>query len=159
MKEYTEKELMQKAEAYCAAAERCPSDVEDKLKGWGAAAEVGVRIMAHLLEERYLDTVRFCRFFVRDKYRFNHWGRMKIIQALRMKRLSEKEIETGLEEIDPEEYDGILKNLLEKKAKEVKAASGYERNAKLLRFAAGRGFTMDEIMKHLTLAETDEHME
>lgn len=159
MKEYTEKELMQKAEAYCAAAERCPSDVEGKLKGWGAAAEVGARIMAHLLEERYLDTVRFCRFFVRDKYRFNHWGRMKIIQALRMKHLSEKEIETGLEEIDPEEYDGILKNLLEKKAKEVKAASGYERNAKLLRFAAGRGFTMDEIMKHLTLAETDEHME
>lgn len=159
MKEYTEKELMQKAEAYCAAAERCPSDVEGKLKGWGAVAEVGARIMAHLLEERYLDTVRFCRFFVRDKYRFNHWGRMKIIQALRMKHLSEKEIETGLEEIDPEEYDGILKNLLEKKAKEVKAASGYERNAKLLRFAAGRGFTMDEIMKHLTLAETDEHME
>ena len=159
MKEYTEKELMQKADAYCAAAERGPSDVEGKLKGWGAAAEVGARIMAHLLEERYLDMVRFCRFFVRDKYRFNHWGRMKIIQALRMKRLSEKEIETGLEEIDPEEYDGILKNLLEKKAKEVKAASGYERNAKLLRFAAGRGFTMDEIMKHLTLAETDEHME
>ena len=32
MKEYTEKEILNKAEAYCSAVERCPSDVEAKLK-------------------------------------------------------------------------------------------------------------------------------
>lgn len=156
MKEYTEKELLVKAEAYCAAAERCPSEVEDKLQKWGAGEDVKARVMARLFEERYLDGTRFCRFFVRDKYRFNQWGRMKIVQALRMKRLSPEEIDAGLEEIDADEYDGILEDLLKKKAKSVKAASEYERNAKLMRFAAGRGFTADEIMKHIRRGGPDE---
>ena len=81
MKEYTEKELLVKAEAYCVAAERCPSEVEDKLQKWGAEDDAKARIMARLLEERYLDGTRFCRFFVRDKYRFNQWGRMKIVHT------------------------------------------------------------------------------
>ena len=156
MKEYTEKELLVKAEAYCAAAERCPSEVEDKLQKWGAEEDVKARVMAHLFEERYLDGTRFCRFFVRDKYRFNQWGRMKIVQALRMKHLSLEEIDAGLEEIDADEYDGILEDLLKKKEKSVKAASEYERNAKLMRFAAGRGFTADEIMKHIRRGGPDE---
>ena len=77
MKEYIEKELQNKAEAYCSSVERCPSDVEAKLKGWGASPETLAAVMAHLFKEKYLDTVRFCSAYVRDKYRFNQWGRMK----------------------------------------------------------------------------------
>ena len=86
MKEYTENELRNKAEVYCLAAERCPSEVEAKLQQWGASPETSAHILEHLQKERFVDTARFCRAFVRDKYRFNQWGRMKIIQALRMKQ-------------------------------------------------------------------------
>ena len=89
MKEYSEAEIKSKAEVYCSSVERCPSDVEEKIRKWGASEEVTERIMAHLQKERYLDAARFCRFYVRDKYRFNQWGRMKIAQMLRMKRLSD----------------------------------------------------------------------
>ena len=88
MKEYTEKEILNKAEAYCSAVERCPSDVEAKLKGWGASPETVAAVMAHLFKEKYLDTIRFCSAYVRDKYRFNQWGRVKIAQSLRMKGLT-----------------------------------------------------------------------
>lgn len=159
MKEYTENELTLKAEGYCASAERCPSDVEEKLQKWGASHESTGRIMTHLFKERYVDAARFCRFFVRDKYRFNQWGRMKIVQALRMKRLSPEDIKTGLEEIDEKEYDAILKNLLRKKAASLNALSDYERNNRLARFAAGRGFTMDEIMKHIKSDDLDGRMD
>lgn len=67
----------------------------------GASEEVTERIMAHLQKERYLDAARFCRFYVRDKYRFNQWGRMKIAQMLRMKRLSDEDIRAGLEKLIP----------------------------------------------------------
>ena len=77
--------------------------------------------MTHLQKERYLDAARFCRFYVRDKYRFNQWGRMKIAQMLRMKRLSDEDIRAGLEEIDTEEYDGILKKMLKQKMKGIKS--------------------------------------
>ena len=143
MKNYTEHELKLKAEAYCSASEHCPSELRTKLKLWGA-------------DETTTDDARFCRFFVRDKYRFNQWGRLKIIQALRMKQLPQEAISTGLEEIDEREYADMLLHLLQQKAKTVKAATEYERNAKLMRFAAGRGFSADEIMKQLKRTGTDD---
>lgn len=146
MKEYTENELRNKAEVYCLAAERCPAEVEAKLQQWGASPEVSAHILEHLQKERFVDTARFCRAFVRDKYRFNQWGRMKIIQALRMKQLSSEEITAGLEAIDPEEYRSILQKLLRQKARSISARNDYERNARLIRFAAGKGFVMNEIL-------------
>lgn len=147
MKEYSEKELMNKAEAFCSAVERCPSDVEMKLKGWGASPETIAEVMSHLFKEKYLDTIRFCSAYVRDKYRFNQWGRVKIAQSLRMKGLSQEEINAGMENIDEEEYNEILQNLLKQKQRTIKAGTDYERNAKLIRFAVGRGFAMQEILK------------
>ena len=48
MKEYSEAEIKSKAEVYCSSVERCPSDVEEKIRKWGASEEVTERIMAHL---------------------------------------------------------------------------------------------------------------
>ena len=159
MKEYSEEELKYKAEVYCSAAERCPSEVEKKLTQWGGTPETIETIMLHLFKERYLDTARYCRAFVRDKYRFNQWGRMKIAQALRMKQLSSSHIEAGMDEIDEEEYHANLATLLKQKARGVKSGTPYERNAKLIRFAVGRGFLMDEILKHIKQVDNDEFME
>ena len=53
MKEYSEAEIKSKAEVYCSSVERCPSDVEEKIRKWGASEEVTERIMAHLQKERY----------------------------------------------------------------------------------------------------------
>lgn len=157
MKEYSEKELRYKAEAYCSAAERCPSEVEKKLLQWGGTSEIIETIMLHLFKERYLDTARYCCAFVRDKYRFNQWGRMKISQALRMKQLSSADIEAGMDEIDDEEYNSILANMLKQKARSIKSGTSYERNAKLIRFAIGRGFLMDEILRYVKQVDNEEY--
>ena len=94
---------------------------------------------------------------MRDKYRFNQWGRMKIVQALRMKQLPSEDIEAGLEEIDEEEYNNVLKSLLAQKARGLKAGSDYERNSKLIRFAVSRGFAMDEVLRYIR--QTDEFLD
>ena len=146
MKEYTEAELKYKAEAYCSKSEHCPAEVREKLR------QVE-RILSGLAKDRFLDTSRFCRAFVRDKYRFNQWGRMKVVQALRMKQLPSEDIEAGLEEIDEEEYNNVLKSLLAQKAKGLKAGSDYERNSKLIRFAVSRGFAMDEVLRYIRQAD------
>lgn len=158
MKTYSEEELKYKAEAYCSAAERCPSEVEKKLIQWGGTSEVIESVMLHLFKERYLDAARYCRAFVRDKYRFNQWGRMKISQALRMKQLSSNDIENAMDEIDDEEYNCMLDALLKQKARTLKSSTLYERNAKLIRFAVGRGFLMDEILQHIKQVDEDEIM-
>ena len=54
-----------------------------------------------------------------------------------------------LDDIDDEEYIAVLRPLLKTKRKSVKASSDYEMNMKLIRFAMGRGFTMDIIRQCL----------
>ena len=155
MKEYTENELRNKAEVYCLAAERCPSEVEAKLQQWGASPETSAHILEHLQKERFVNTARFCRAFVRDKYRFTQWGRMKIIQALRMKQLSSEAITGGIAEIDEEEYLSILRDLLASKRKSIHAKDDYELNGKLMRFAMSRGFELKDIRRCIELPEEE----
>lgn len=156
-KELNEQEARYKAEAYCSLTEHCVSEVENKLEQWGVAADVAARIIAHLLKERYVDLARFSAAFVRDKYRFNQWGRIKIGQALRMKQIPADVIAESLAAIDEDEYLEILRSLMAQKRKSVKGRSEYERSVKLMRFAIGRGFEMEAVRRCLKqLGGTDE---
>lgn len=146
-KECTEEEARLKAEAYCAASERCTEDVLRKLEQWGLPDELQMPVIESLKKERYVDDARYAVAFVRDKYRFNQWGRIKIAQALRMKRIDSHSIASALEAIDKEEYLSVLTSLLRKKYRSVKADSEYERNGKTIRFAASHGYDMDEILR------------
>lgn len=154
--ELSENELRYKAEAYCSSMERCIADVEVKLSQWGAAPEVMEKIIRYLQDEKYIDQKRFCSAFVRDKYRFNQWGRVKINQALRVKKIPADIIAIGMEEIDEREYMEILSGLIEQKKRSVKARTEYERNGKLIRFAIGKGFEMDAICRCVKRAEGDD---
>lgn len=148
MKEkYSDNEALYKAEAYCTSAEHCVFDVQAKLELWNVAEEYRTKIIEHLKAEKYIDEQRYCVSFVRDKYRFNQWGRVKIIQALRLKRIPSDRITESLEAIDEEEYFSILSSLIEHKKKSIKARTEYERNGKLIRFAISRGFEMEVILR------------
>lgn len=159
MKEYTENELRTKAEAYCAKTERCPMEVEQKLGQWGADEEMKARILASLEKDRFIDTARYCKAFVRDKYRFARWGRNKIVQALRMKHLPPEDIRAGLEEIDEDEYSRMLREVLAQKEKQVTGRNDYECAMKLIRFAVSRGFTLDEVKRYIHQASEDAYLD
>lgn len=159
MKENPENELRNKAEAYCAKTERCPSEMAGKLEQWGADEETQNRILRSLKENRFIDTTRYCKAFVRDKYRFAHWGRNKIAQALRMKRLPAEDIAAGLEEIDEGEYGRILRETLKRKQRQVTGRNEYEKAVKLLRYAISKGFTADEVKRYVHQLSEDEYMD
>lgn len=155
-RELSENEARYKAEAYCSLSEHCIAEVEDKLRQWGATPETAETIIQHLLKERYIDQERFCIAFVRDKYRFNQWGRIKISQALRTKRIPESTIAVGMKEIDEQEYMETLSGLITQKKRSIKADTAYELNGKLIRFAIGRGFEMEAILRCVKQADYDD---
>jgi len=65
-----------------------------------------------------------------------------------------------MEGIDEREYLDILTSLLRKKVHTIKASSDYERNGKLIRFAVGHGYEMDDILLCLKrMGYDDEYME
>lgn len=135
-----------KAEVYCSTSEHCKSEVIGKLHLWGAPEDAWEAILNHLEKERYIDENRYATFFVRDKYRFNQWGKVKIAQTLRMKQIPSACIAGAMDEIDEREYLDILTSMLKKKVRTIKASNDYERKGKLIRFAAGRGYGLEDIL-------------
>ena len=153
-KETTEQEAYLQLAALCAQAEHCQQEMRDKMKRWEMAPEVQERVIARLIKERYIDDERYARAFVKDKIRYNKWGRRKVQQGLWMKHIDDDIQQRVLDEIDDEEYLAVLKPLLAQKRKTIKAQNDYELNQKLVRFALGRGFTYDIIRQCLDVNES-----
>lgn len=133
-------EVLYKLAAKCSVSEQCLSDVETKLAKYDLPEEEKTRILRHLVEEKYIDDSRYAEAYVRDKYRFNKWGRMKIAQGLRMKGIDNETISEAMKAIDETEYQNILRDLIKTKRRGVKGKNEYEINGKLARYATGRGF-------------------
>ena len=154
-KEMTEQEAYLQLAALCAQAEHCQQEMRDKMRRWELDETVQNRIIDRLIKERYVDDERYARAFVKDKIRYNKWGRRKVQQALWMKRIDADIQQRVLDEIDEKEYLDVLRPLLKQKRKSIKAESDYELNQKLLRFALSRGFGFDIIRQCLDVGEED----
>ena len=159
-KEKTEQEAYLQLAAMCAQAEHCEQEMRDKMKRWAIDPDAQDRVIARLIKERYIDNERYARAFVKDKIRYNKWGRRKVMQALWMKRIDDDILHQVLDEIDEKEYIDVLIPLLKQKRKTIKAKSDYELNQKLVRFALGRGFDFSIICQCMDvddeMAELDE---
>ena len=149
----TEQEAYLTLAALCARSEHCQWEMLEKMRRWELDDAAQARVMARLVEERYVDDERYARAFVKDKVRYNKWGRRKVEQALWQKRIADDIRERVLDEVDEEEYLNVLRPLLKQKRKSTKAENDYELNQKLVRFALGRGFTYDIIRQCIDVDE------
>jgi regulatory protein len=156
----TEQQALTKLTALCSGAEHCSYEMTEKMKRWELDEETQARIMEYLTREKYVDDSRFCRAFIREKMRFNKWGRRKIELALMQKRIDRSMASEALDEIDDSEYIAILRPMLKQKERSVTANSEYEKNMKLIKFAMSRGFTFNIIKECLTgdMDDVDDEM-
>lgn len=138
-----------KASALCARQERCCSEIEQKLALWEVEKTVSQKVIAKLLEEKYIDESRYASFFARDKFRFNKWGKQKIAWHLRNKKISADTITEVISKLDDSDYSETLFSLLKEKEKSLSGREFLKKKAALVRFAASRGFEYDQIMKIL----------
>ena len=97
-------------------------------------------IIVELINENFLNEERVARSYARGKFRFKKWGRMKIKQNLKLKRVSKYCIKKGMEEIEEEEYMEVLEKILRKKMEEYKAPNFYQLKQKAGKFAITKGY-------------------
>ncbi len=133
--------------AACAKRECCASQIRQKLNRYALDDSAKEKIIKRLKNDKFLDESRYCRSFINDKLRFNKWGRVKIEFALRQKNIPQETIAEAFGEFPDSSFNEKLQPLLEHKLKSVKGATDYEKRTKLIRFALGRGFAMDETLK------------
>lgn len=158
MKQITEQEAYLRLAALCAQAEHCQYEMLEKMRRWELSEAAQAKVMQRLVKERYVDDERYARAFVKDKVRYNKWGRRKVEQALWTKHIDEDIRQRVLDEVDDEEYIAVLRPLLQQKRKSTKANSDYELNGKLIKFAMSRGFTMDIIKQCINVTDEDEFL-
>ena len=149
----TEMEALQRLATLCAQGEHCSWEMTEKMRRWGMDEETQARVMARLVEERYVDDARYCRSFIHDKVKYNKWGRRKVEQALMAKRIDRGIARQVLDAVDDEDYLTVLRPLIKSKRRQLKPMSDYETTGKLVRFAMSRGFTIDLIRQCLDGAD------
>jgi regulatory protein len=130
-----------------------------KLLSWGASKEVISSILSYLIEERYVDESRYANAFVKDKYRFNRWGVVKIKMALRQKKLPNEIIEQALELIDKETNIENLLEIIKTKRRTIHDIDYQKIKGKLFRFGISRGFESQSVLQTISKILKNEDIE
>ena len=140
------KDALAKATELCSRSEKCSSDMALKCREWQLSREESGQLIAWLVQEKFIDHLRYATSFVNDKFRFNKWGRVKLAYALRQKQIEEPFIREALSRLPEDAYRKVLLDLLSAKAKSVKEKDAYTRRNKLVSFAMSHGFETDIAM-------------
>ncbi len=157
MNTMTEQEAYLRLAALCAQAEHCEYEMQEKMRRWQLPDDAQARVMQRLVSERYVDDERFARAFANDKVKYNKWGRRKVEQALWLKHIADDIRQQVLDDISDGDYVTVLRPLLQQKRRSVKARNDYELRMKLIRFALGRGFTMDVIRQCISTDDAEDY--
>jgi regulatory protein len=129
-----------KAMAQCSRREMCISEIQTKLKSWGVVDDDTEKITGILIDENFINEIRYATAFVKDKFNYNKWGKVKITAHLKSKHISSGIITSALDSIDDEVYKKRLNDLISGHRRFVKAKNPYDLKARLLRFGLSKGY-------------------
>jgi len=144
-------EAFSKLLKYCTYQERCHEEVRAKLislKVYGSELE---EVMSRLIENNFLNEERYAKTYAGSKFRQLQWGKTKIIQQLKFRKVSEYCIKEALKEINDDDYIKTLKTLAEKRKKQVKGDKNHVQ--KTVQFLISKGFEPDLVWKEVKLEE------
>lgn len=136
----TPTQAMNRAAALCARCEQAPGDLREKLFKWGLSSSDATQVLQRLTEQGFINEERYAKAFVKDKFAFNGWGRIKIAHQLRQKGIASEVIDEAMSALDEDEYRQRLLELLCAKWRNIKGREPRAAWAAMMRFAASRGF-------------------
>jgi len=141
------RQALNKSAALCSRKEYCSSDIRKKLVNWDLSDDEVDKAIDWLKQEKFIDDGRYAGYYVKDKFVFNGWGRIKIRYQLRAKGIESSLIEIAMEQIDEGDYLGKMAELLHSKVRRIKNKDKWQTKAALARFAQSRGFEPDIVFR------------
>jgi regulatory protein len=148
--------VLSKAMAACSRREHCKSEIESMAETWGAAEDARRKVIQALIEENFINEERYASAFVRDKFIYNKWGKLKISMHLKAKRIPQEIIKNALDSIDEDKYLKMIKDLISSRRKSIKAKNSYDLKARLLRYGLSKGFESHLLYDLLNEIEEEE---
>jgi regulatory protein len=134
------KEAKLKIEHFCAYQERCHEEVVSKLWSMKLDQNEIDEIIVHLIEHNFLNESRFACSFARGKHRIKHWGKIRITNELKARKIGQTLINLALKEITPEEYLETFENLAERNWESISERNALKKRKKFCDYMLRRGF-------------------
>ena len=138
-----------KLENYCSYQERCHHEVIQKLYDLAINPNEADVIIVHLIEHNFLNEERFARSFARGKHRIKHWGKNRIINELKQRKVSAPNIKSALTEISQEEYQDTFDKLAERHWNNLKEPNSTKKNKKFCDYLLRRGWESNLVYEKL----------
>ena len=108
------KEVTQKLEYFCSYQERCHADVESKLFDFKLSQDQKDKVIVHLIQNNFLNEERFALLFTISKLHQKKWGKIRITQELKLRKISSFLINKAVKSIVVDEYESTFEQLSEK---------------------------------------------
>jgi len=131
---------LSKAMAICSRREYCSYDIRSKIALWGLGDTDAEKIISILNKENFINELRYATAFVKDKFRYNKWGKIKLSAHLKTKHIQSEIIKSALDSIDNDQYIKAIEEIIYAHKKFIKAKNKYELKSKLLRYGLSKGF-------------------
>ena len=150
IKKYISKdEALSLLQKYSAYQDRCHQEVRTKLLSYQIYGDDLEDIISQLIQEKYLDELRYAKSFVRGKVNIKKWGPIKIKQHLAQKQISAYCQRKAFEEIEDRTHLENLQYWLSRKERDYSKDNEFIKRQKLMRFLQSKGFEYSEIKDQL----------
>lgn len=145
-KEKTPEQALNSLMRQCAKAERSSGDAKRLMFKWRIKPEDQQKILAKLLDQRFIDDRRYAEAFVREKLNLSGWGEYKIRATLASKGIAKDIIDEALSELDSDKMKTRLRDSLSKKLRKTKEEDSYKLRAKIIRYGISLGYSCDMVV-------------
>lgn len=142
-------DALKKLQRYCAYQERCHQEVRQKLLDLGIYGDDLEDIIVELIQDDFLNELRFAQMYAGGKFRIKKWGRYKIKRELKQKRVSEYCIKKAMLEIEEDDYIKTLHEIFEKRLKIISEPNEFQTNGNLAKYAISRGFEAEIVWREV----------
>ena len=142
---FTIKEATKKLEHYCAYQDRCHEEVIQKLRSMKMDLDEIDQIIVQLIADNFLNEERFACSFARGKHRIKHWGKIRIVNELKFRKISATLIKIALKEIDDSDYFGMFETLAEKHWETISERNTMKKRKKFCDYLLRKGWETELI--------------
>jgi len=157
---YSNKEInytkaLSKAMYWCSQKEMCEYEVIAKLEKLQLNTKDIKLIVSKLIDDKFIDELRYVRAYVKDKMYLNKWGVNKIKNMLISKKISKETIQIVFLEINSDDYREKAYELAKKKYLSIKKGDKKTKVYKTINFLLYRGYEYSLIIELIKLIDKD----
>lgn len=138
-------DILQKMEYYCSYQERCHIEVSEKLRSFVLNQDEKDRIIVHLIESNFLNEERFALVFSISKFHQKKWGKIRIKNELKARKISDYLVTKALKEIPSEEYEMTFETLAEKHWETITEKNDLKKRKKFCDYLLRKGWESERI--------------